>query len=712
LHKFAAVSCLLAVQRLKELSMNDVAASVSANPFEGDWTTPFGLPPFDAIRPEHFRPAFDRALERHRAGIEKIANGQEAPSFDNTVAALERSWQDFSRLAAVFYVLAGAHTNDAIEAIDLEISPLLARHNSEVFQHPGLFQRFDRLNAARDRLGLNPEQVRVLERYHLRFVRAGAALAPAERARLKETGERLALIGTQFGQNVLADEKSYALVLDGQDDLAGLPDFVVSAAQAAAEARGLAGKHVITLSRSSIDPFLTFSARRDLREQAFRAWSARGDNAGEHDNKTLIAETVALREERARLLGYPNHAAFRLDDAMAKTPQAARDMLDAVWGPARARALAELDDLQALARAEGMNEPIAPWDWRYYSEKVRKSRYDLDEAEIKPYLTLDRMIEAAFYTAGRLFGLNFTPLSGMAVYHPDVRVWEVTARDGRHVGLFVGDYFARPSKRSGAWMTSLRSQQKLVGDIAPIIVNVMNFSKPEQGKPALLSFDDARTLFHEFGHALHGLLSNVTYPALAGTAVSTDFVELPSQLYEHWLEQPEVLAKFAVHYQSGEPMPKVLLDRLLKARDFNQGFGTVEYTASAIVDLDYHTLPATQVDPAAFEQASLARIEMPDEITMRHRSPHFLHIFSGGGYAAAYYSYMWSEMLDADSFAAFEEAGDIFDPKIAQRLHDYVYSAGNIRDPAEAYRLFRGALPRVDAVLKKRGLAEYVEKVA
>jgi peptidyl-dipeptidase Dcp len=387
-------------------------------------------------------------------------------------------------------------------------------------------------------------------------------------------------------------------------------------------------------------------------------------------------------------------------------------MLDAVWGPARARALAELDDLQALARAEGMNEPIAPWDWRHYSEKVRKSRYDLDEAEIKPYLTLDRMIEAAFYTAGRLFGLNFTPLSGMAVYHPDVRVWEVTARDGRHVGLFVGDYFARPSKRSGAWMTSLRSQQKLVGDIAPIIVNVMNFSKPEQGKPALLSFDDARTLFHEFGHALHGLLSNVTYPALAGTAVSTDFVELPSQLYEHWLEQPEVLAKFAVHYQSGEPMPKVLLDRLLKARDFNQGFGTVEYTASAIVDLDYHTLPATQVDPAAFEQASLARIEMPDEITMRHRSPHFLHIFSGGGYAAAYYSYMWSEMLDADSFAAFEEAGDIFDPKIAQRLHDYVYSAGNIRDPAEAYRLFRGALPRVDAVLKKRGLAEYVEKVA
>ena len=689
--------------------MNATAVPASANPFDTEWTTPFGLPPFDRIRPEHFRPAFDRVLERHRAAVEAIAGAAAPPRFDNTVAALERSWQDYARLSSVFYVLAGAHTNDAIEAIDLEVAPLLSRHHSEVFQHAGLFQRFDALYRARDTLGLDPEQKRVLERYHLRFVRAGAALGAAERARLKQTGERLALLGTQFGQNVLADEKSYALVLDGVDDLAGLPDFVLSAAQAAAEARGLSGKHVITLARSSIDPFLQFSARRDLREKAFQAWTARGDNAGEHDNKALIAETVALREERARLLGYPDHAAFRLDDAMAKTPEAARAMLDAVWGPARARALAERDDLQALARQEGANEPIAPWDWRYYSERVRKARYAIDEAEIKPYLTLERMIEAAFYTAGRLFGLSFTPLSDMPVHHPDVRVWEVKGHDGRHVGLFLGDYFARPSKRSGAWMTSLRSQQKLAGEIAPIIVNVMNFSQAEAGAPALLSFDDARTLFHEFGHALHGLLSNVTYPTLSGTAVSTDFVELPSQLYEHWLEQPEVLAKFATHHRTGEPMPPALLDRLLKARDFNQGFGTVEYTASAIVDLDYHTQPAAAVDPAAFERAALARIEMPAEITMRHRSPHFLHIFAGSGYAAAYYSYMWSEMLDADSFAAFEEAGDIFDPETARRLHDYIYSAGNLRDPAEAYRLFRGALPKVDSVLKKRGLAAFAQ---
>ncbi len=675
------------------------------NPLSGDWRTPYGLPPFGAIAPEHFRPAFERALAQHRGAIEQIAGTQATASFDDTVGALEGSFQELSRISSVFYALTGAHTNDALEALALEISPLLARHYSEIFQHAGLYRRIATLQAERDRLGLNAEQGRVLERYHTAFLRAGAALAPDARRRLAEINERLALTGTRFGQNVLADEKSYSLVLEGEEDLAGLPDFVRQAAHAAAEQRGLSGKHVVTLSRSSIEPFLQFSSRRDLREKAFRAWIARGDSGTGTDNKALIAEMVALRRERAQLLGFKDHAHYRLDDAMAKTPGAARTMLADVWGPARRRALEERDDLQALARQEGANFAIAPWDWRYYSERVRKARYDLDEAQIKPYLQLDRVIEAAFYVARRLFGLTFTPVADGPTYHPDVRVWEVRAADGRHVGLFLGDYFSRPSKRSGAWMMSLRDQEKLAGEIAPIIVNVMNFSKAEAGEPALLSFDDARTLFHEFGHGLHGLLSNVTYPLLSGTSVATDFVELPSQLYEHWLEQPDVLGRFAVHYRTGEPMPQELVERVLKARNFNQGFGTVEYLASAFVDLDFHQVDAAEpVDAAGFERASLARIDMPEEIVMRHRSPHFTHVFSGEGYAAAYYSYMWSEILDADGFAAFREAGDIFDPATARRLHDYVYSAGNLRDPAEAYRLFRGALPKVDAVLAKRGL--------
>lgn len=676
------------------------------NPLLSHWDTPFGLPPFDRIRPEHFRPAFDRALAAHRAAVEAIAADPAPASFDNTVAALERSWQALSRVSATFHLLTGAHTNDALEAVDLEVSPRLARHHSEVFQHEKLFRRIDALYARRESLGLDAEQQRVLERYHTAFVRAGAALAPQARDRLAAINERLALLGTTFGQNVLADEKSFVLVLEGEDDLAGLPDFVREAARAAAEERGLAGQHVITLARSSIEPFLQFSARRDLREKAFRAFVARGDNGGATDNKALVAEMVALREERARLLGFASHAHFRLAEAMAKTPEAARAMLDAVWAPARAHALRHRDELQALMTAEGVNAALAAWDWRYYAEKLRKARYDLDEAEIKPYLQLDRLIEAAFYTAGRLFGLSFTPLAGVPVYHPDVRVWEVRGADGRHVGIFIGDYFARPSKRSGAWMTSLRAQEKLSGEIAPVVVNVMNFSKAAPGEPALLSFDDARTLFHEFGHALHGLMSDVTYPLISGTAVATDFVELPSQLYEHWLERPEVLGRFAVHYKTGEPIPQRLLDRLLTARHFDQDFATVEYVASAIVDLDFHTAEAREAaDPAAFERRTLERIGMPAEIVMRHRTPHFLHAFSGEGYAAAYYSYMWSEMLDADAFAAFEEAGDVFDPSTAQRLRDYIYAAGNRRDPAEAYRLFRGALPKVDAVLKKRGLS-------
>jgi peptidyl-dipeptidase Dcp len=677
----------------------------SENPLLSDWAGAFGLPPFAAIEAEHFRPAFDRAIAAHRAEIEAIADNPAPPSFANTVDALERSGGDLERVSNVFFLLAGADTSDAIEAIEREIAPLLARHNDALYLNRALYSRVADLYRRRDELGLTPEQGRVLERYHTRFVRAGAALEDPAQQRLAAINERLASLGTRFGQNVLADEKAFALILE-EADLEGLPDFARAAARAAAEERGHKGKYAITLARSSCETFLQFSARRDLREKVFLAWIGRGESGGATDNRALIAEMVALRAERAKLLGFKTFADYRLDDQMAKTPAAARRLLDEVWARARARALAERDDLQKLIAQEGGNFALAPWDWRYYAEKLRKARYDLDEAEIKPYLQLDRMIAAAFETARRLFGLTFTAVD-VPLYHEDARAYEVKDADGRHVGLFIGDYFARPSKHSGAWMTALRDQEKLRGDVKPIIVNVCNFSKPVDGEPALLSFDDARTLFHEFGHALHGLLSNVTYPLLAGTAVPSDFVELPSQLYEHWLEVPEILETYARHARTGQAMPKALVDRLLATRTFNQGFATVEYTACALVDLDLHGLEdATDLDVFEFERRDLERIAMPAEIVMRHRLPHFQHLFSGGGYAAGYYSYLWAEVLDADAFAAFEETGNAFDAATAKRLRDYIYGAGNLRDPAEAYKAFRGRLPSVDALLKKRGLLE------
>jgi peptidyl-dipeptidase Dcp len=505
---------------------------------------------------------------------------------------------------------------------------------------------------------------------------------------------------------VLADEQAYTLVLATEEDLAGLPDFLVAAAREAAIERGIDG-HVITLSRSSIEPFLQYSSRRDLREKAFQAWLARGEGGGATDNRAIIAEMVELRAERARLLDYPSFAHFRLDDTMAGTPDRALGLLRSVWDPARALALREAADLQRVADSEGGAFRIAPWDWRYYAEKVRKERFALDADGVKPYFQLDAIIEAAFHCATRLFGLTFKERADVPVYHPDVRAFEVSGRDGGHVGLFLGDYFARPSKRSGAWMSSFRGQRKLDGEVRPIIVNVMNFSKSSGDEPALLSFDDARTLFHEFGHGLHGLLSEVTYPSLAGTNVSRDFVEFPSQLYEHWLEQPQVLRRFARHYQTGEPMPDSLIERVLASRQFNQGFATVEYTASALVDLELHLLPsAHNLDVTAFERATLDGLRMPEAMVMRHRTPHFTHVFSGDGYSSAYYSYLWSETLDADGFAAFEEAGDVFDPDTAARLKAFVYSAGDLRDPAEAYTAFRGRLPSPEALMRQRGLLE------
>jgi peptidyl-dipeptidase Dcp len=675
------------------------------NPFFAAWTTPEAVPPFDRIKPEHFREAYERALAGHGAEIAAIAADPAPPSFANTIAALEGSGRALTRVGNVFHVLAGAHSNDALLAIEREIAPRMASHFNKIHTNEALFRRIDALAQATDPPALTAEQKRVLERYHITFRRAGAGLDAAAKSRLAEIIARLAALGTAFGQNVLADEQSYVLSLNEEADLAGLPDFMREAMRSEARQRGRDG-YALTLSRSSVESFLQFSSRRDLREKVFRAFVARGDNGGATDNKAIIAETVRLRAERARLLGFADFAHYRLDDAMAKTPAAVRALLDAVWAPARASALADRDALAALVTEEGGNFQLAPWDWRYYAEKLRQKRCEFDESAIKPYLSLDRMVEAAFYTAGRLFGLTFRRRHDVPVWHPDVRVWQVCARDGTPVGMFFGDYFARPSKRSGAWMTSLRDQEKLAGKVRPQVVNVCNFAKAPEGEPTLLSFDDAHTLFHEFGHALHGLLSDVTYPEISGTNVATDFVELPSQLYEHWLEQPQILREFARHCETGEPMPEALLGRLIAARNFNRGFGTLEYVASAYVDLDFHALSAAdQIDPAAFEKATLARIGMPDEIVMRHRPPHFAHIFSGGGYAAGYYSYMWSEVLDADAFEAFEETGDIFDPATAQRLHDFIFAAGGSRDPAEAYKIFRGRLPSADALLRKRGFA-------
>jgi peptidyl-dipeptidase Dcp len=671
------------------------------------WTTPHEAPPFAAIRPEHFRPAFDRAMADDIAEVEAVAANPEPPTFTNTIAALERSGRALTRVSYVFYALTGAHTNDALQAIEREMSPLLAAHYNRMYLNDALYARIKALWDRRGELGLTPEEARVLERYDTVFRRAGAGLPAETKSRIAAISERLATLGTAFSQNVLADEQGWALFLDGEDDLAGLSEGACVAAAAAAAERGEPGRHAITLARSSVEPFLRSSARRDLREKAYEAWAARGNTGGPTDNKAIIAETIALRAERAKLMGYPTFAHYRLDDAMAKTPAAVQDLLERVWPPARARAMADRDALQELVRQEGGNFDLAAWDWRYYAEKLRKARCDIDAAETAPYLELDNMITAAFDTAGRLFGLTFTERHDVPAWHPDVRVWEVTGSGGRFQGLFFGDYFARPSKRSGAWMTNLRGQRKLDGDVRPLVINVMNFAKAGEGEKTLLSFDDARTLFHEFGHALHGLLSDVTYPLISGTRVPTDFVELPSQLYEHWLEQPEVLRRFARHYRTGEPMPEDLLKRLLAARTFDQGFATVEYTASALVDLAYHLDPEpSRIDPAAFEAGVLKRIGMPDEIGMRHRSPHFLHVFAGSGYASGYYSYMWSEVMDADAFEAFEETGNVFDPATAKRLRDDIYAAGGSREAGEAYKAFRGRLPAPDALLRKRGFAE------
>ena len=667
------------------------------NPLLTDWNTPFRIAPFDRISDDDFAPALDQALAAHKAQIDAIAANPDAPTFANVIEALETPCQPLEQVLSVFFTMAGADSNSSREALQREFSPKLAAHFSEITANKALFARVHAVWDQRDSLDLTDEQHRVLMLTHRNFVRGGAALEGAEDTRMQEIKGRLATLGTEFTQNLLADERDWFMEL-GEDELEGLPDFVIAAARAAGEEKGAKGP-VVTLSRSLITPFLQFSPRRDLREKAFRAWAARGANGGDTDNRGIAAETLALREERAGLLSYESFAAFKLEPEMAGTPDAVRKLLMDVWGPAKARADADAQILTNMMQADGVNGDLEPWDWRYYSEKRRKAEHDLDEAELKPYLQLDRMIEASFACANRLFGLEFAALD-VPLYHPDCRAWEVT-RGGEHVAVFIGDYFARGSKRSGAWCSAMRAQAKFPAPQTPVVINVCNFAK---GDPALLSYDDARTLFHEFGHALHQMLSNVTYESVSGTSVARDFVELPSQLYEHWLEVPEVLAEFATHADTGAPMPKDMLDKVLAAATYDMGFHTVEYVASALVDLAFHD-GAAPTDSMAKQAEVLAEIGMPHAIVMRHATPQFAHVFSGDGYSSGYYSYMWSEVMDADAFAAFEEAGGAFDSEKAKALETHILSTGGSQDAAELYKAFRGRLPGVEALLKGRGLA-------
>ena len=664
------------------------------------WDTAFGLPPFTQIKDADFAPAFDAGLAEARRNIAAIANNPGAPDFANTIDALELAEGLLDRVGGVFYNLAGADSTDAREALQRDLAPKMSAFSSEVTNNTALFQRIETLWQARDKLDLTTEQHRVLMLYRRMFVRAGALLTGAASDRLTAVMSRLAVLGTQFSQNLLADEREWFMEL-AETDLVGLPEFVVASARAAGLEKGAAGP-VVTLNRSLIVPFLQFSAQRALRQKAYEAWGLRGANGNANDNRANAAETLALRHERAALLGYASFADYKLEPEMAKSPAAVRNLLIRVWTPAKAKAQADAVVLLAMLQADGIAGPLQPWDWRYYSEKRRLAEHDLDEAALKPYLSLNAMLGAQFDCANRLFGLEFQPLDA-TLYHPDARAWEVT-RAGQHIAVFIGDYFARGSKRSGAWCSAMRSQRKLGGDQRPIVVNVCNFAKSET---SLLSYDDARTLFHEFGHALHQMLSNVTYGFISGTSVARDFVELPSQLYEHWLDVPEVLEKHALHHETGAVMPADMRDRMLAAGTYDQGFATVEFLSSALVDLAFHE-GAPPADPMQMQAQVLESIGMPQAIRMRHATPHFAHVFSGDGYSSGYYSYMWSEVMDADAFAAFEETGDAFDPAMAARLETFILSAGGSEEPDVLYTKFRGRMPGVEPLLKGRGLLEAV----
>jgi len=689
-------------------AMTATAAAPSAsggNPLLADWTGPYGgIPPFDRVQVAHFKPALEAGMAEQLAEIERITSSREAPTFENTLAAMERAGSTLDRVSTIYGVWSSTMNGAEFQAVEREMAPRMAAFQDQITQNDALFRRIEAVYTSPDTARLTPEQRRLAWRYYTNFVRAGAKLDGAAKTRMSEINQRLAGLYTQFSQNVLKDETEQTLVLRDTAELRGLPQSIRDAAAAAAAGKGMQGAWLINNTRSSIDPFLTYAERRDLRERAWKMFVDRGET-GATENNEIIREILKLRAERANLLGYPTHAHWRLENAMAKTPERAMQLMEAVWTPAVARVRQEVTDMQAVADSEGARIRIEPWDYRFYAEKVRKARYDLDQNQVKPYLQLDKLREGMFWVAGELFGFGFKPVTNVPTYHPDVKVWEVTDRaSGRHVGLWYFDPYARAGKRSGAWMNAYRNQERFNGEVTTIVSNNSNFVKGQPGEPTLISWDDATTLFHEFGHALHGLSSNVNYPSLSGTAVARDYVEFPSQLLEHWLATPQVLQRYAVHYQTGAPIPQELVERIKRASTFNQGFGTVEYLASALVDMKLHLEGSRDIDPREFERRTLAQLGMPREIVMRHRTPQFGHVFAGDGYSAGYYSYLWSDVITADAAEAFAEApGGLYDPAVAKRLRDYIFSIGNTVDPADAYRAFRGRDPSIDALMRKRG---------
>jgi peptidyl-dipeptidase Dcp len=675
------------------------------NPLLAEWTGPYGgVPPFDKVRVADFKPALEQGIGQNLSEIQQIANNPAPPTFENTIVAMERAGAAFDRVQTIYGIWGSSMNTPEFQAVQREMAPRLAAFNDQITQNEKLFRRIEAVYNSPEKARLTPEQQRLTWIRYNNFVRSGARLDPPKKGRLSQINQQLAGLFTRFSQNVLADETDQFLVLESEADLAGLPQALRDLAAAAATAKNQPGKWVITNTRSSIDPFLTYSTRRDLREKAWRMFVNRGDMGAATDNNAIISEILQLRAERAQLLGYPTHAHWRVENTMAKTPERTLELMEAVWTPAVARVKQEVADMQTVANKENAKIRIEPWDYRFYQEKVRKARYDLDQNEVKQYLQLDKLRDGMFWVAGELFNFDFTPINNVPVVHPDVRVWEVKDKtSGKHVGLWYFDPYARPGKRSGAWMNAYRSQERYDGDVTTIVSNNSNFVKGAPGEPVLISWDDAETLFHEFGHALHGLSSNVTYPSVSGTAVVRDYVEFPSQLLEHWLSTPEVLQRFAVHYQTVKPIPQELVQRIARASTFNEGFATTEYLSSALVDMRLHLAGNQKIDPDAFERETLAQLGMPSELVMRHRTPHFLHVFGSDSYSAGYYSYLWSDVLTADAAEAFTEAGGLYDKEVARRLRQHIFSVGNTIDPAEGYRAFRGRDPKIDALMRKRG---------
>jgi peptidyl-dipeptidase Dcp len=683
------------------------AAEVApANPLLAPWTGPYGgVPAFDKAKVEYLQPALEAGMAEALAEIDRIATDPAPPTFENTIAAMERGGRTLDRAFTVYGIYSSTLNDEAVQAVEREMAPKIAAFGDQITQNEALFKRIAAVYETRTTAGLTPEQQRLVWLQYTDFVRSGAKLDADAKQRLAQINQQLASLYTRFGQNVLADENNEQLVLESEADLAGLPAAVRAGAAQVAESRGQQGRWIIANTRSSVEPFLTYSARRELREKTWRMFVNRGDNGGATDNNAIITEILQLRAERARLLGYETHAHWRLENAMAKNPARAMELMEAVWTPAVARVREEVADMQAIADKEGAGIKIEPWDYRYYAEKVRKARHDLDETEITPYMQLENLREGMFHMARELFGFHFKPVdpARVPVYHPDVRVWEVNDPKGGLVGLWYFDPYARKGKRSGAWMNAYRPQEKFDGDVKTIVSNNSNFVKGSPGEPVLISWKDAETLFHEFGHALHGLSSNVNFPSLAGTRVARDYVEFPSQLLEHWLSTPEILNRYALHYQTGKPIPQALVDKIKNASRFNQGFDTVEYLSSALIDMKLHLAGARQIDPDKFERETLGALGMPSEIVMRHRTPQFNHVFSSDGYSAGYYSYLWSDTLTADAWEAFTEAGGPWDKGVAQRLTDHVFSVGNTIDPADGYRAFRGRDAGIAALMRKRG---------